>query len=239
MADKQIISRQSIQQLAQTLKTTFAKKAEVETKVSALETSVGQAIKDAKVDGNSIKLYTSKGTDGDAAVTLDLPAELVLDQAKTKFEGSFAWDAVTYPGTEDPGLNTKPVLVLAVKNGEENDTYSFLDMTKLVDVYTGGTGDNSTTVTVIGNEITVKVKVSSQDNNQLTVKEDGLYVPQPPDITGKADKVEDATEGNLVKLTAEGGLADATIAATDVLTVADVSDFSEAEITALLADEVE
>ena len=132
---------------------------------------------------------------GDAAFTFDFPKELFLDQVKTTFVPKFAFSAETYPDATDPKLAGKPVMVLAVK-GQNPDscTYSFLDMSALVDTYKAkATGkDASTTITVSGYEIEVKVNVSAAAGNALSLKADGLYV----DISGKADKVIELVKEN-------------------------------------------
>lgn len=132
---------------------------------------------------------------------------------KTTFVAKFKFDAATYPGATDPKLDGKPVMVLAVK-GENPDscTYSFLSMAALVDTYKAKAvgKDASTTVTIAGYEVDVKVNVSAAAGNALTLKDDGLYVPTPEevDISGKADKVTGATTGNLAALDGEGNLTD-------------------------------
>ena len=72
-------------------------------------------------------------------------------------------------------------------------------------------------MTVDGKEITVAVNVSKEADNALQVKEDGLYVPKAEvvDISGKADKVANATEGNLAGLDANGNLTDSGKKASD------------------------
>ena len=65
-----------------------------------------------------------------------LPKEQFLDLTKTKFVQSFAWSSTTYPGSTNPSLEGKPVLVLALKNSSDNTVaYSFLNMYELVDTY--------------------------------------------------------------------------------------------------------
>lgn len=119
----------------------------------------------------------------------------------------FAFSAETYPDATDPKLAGKPVMVLAVK-GQNPDscTYSFLDMSALVDTYKAkATGkDASTTVTIAGYEVDVKVNVSAAAGNALVLKDDGLYV----DISGKADKVKNATAGNFAALDESGNPTD-------------------------------
>ena len=157
--------------------------------------------------GNTVNFYTNTGMTGAAAFSMDFPTEMFLDQTKTAFVGKFKFSDTTYPGATDPKLDGKPVMVLAVK-GENPDscTYSFLNMAALVDTYAAKTTgkDASTTVTIAGYEVDVKVNVSAAAGNALVLKDDGLYA----DISGKADKVKNATVGNLAALDASGNLTD-------------------------------
>lgn len=181
--------------------------AKTKAEIDNINTDVSKAIKSLGVSGNTVSFYTSADKSGDAAFTFDFPKELFLDQVKTTFVPKFAFSAETYPDATDPKLAGKPVMVLAVK-GQNPDscTYSFLDMSALVDTYKAkATGkDASTTITVSGYEIEVKVNVSAAAGNALSLKADGLYV----DISGKADKVKNATAGNLAALDESGNLTD-------------------------------
>ena len=85
---------------------------------------------------------------------------------------------------------------------EDTITYSFLDMAALVDTYTAKEGDSTKILNISGYEI--EFKISKADNNALTVQNDGLHV----DISGKADRVQNATEGHLAGLDANGNLKD-------------------------------
>ena len=187
--------------------------AKTKAEIDNINTDVSKAIKSLGVSGNTVSFYTSAAPSGDAAFTFDFPKELFLDQAKTTFVPKFAFSTETYPGATDPKLDGKPVMVLAVK-GENPDscTYSFLSMAALVDTYKAKAvgKDASTTITIAGYEVDVKVNVSAAAGNALTLKDDGLYVPTPEevDISGKADKVTGATTGNLAALDGEGNLTD-------------------------------
>ena len=178
-----------------------------------------------------------------AAAVGDLPVEMFLDQAKTTFVGNFAFSAATYPGATDPSLDGKPVLVLALKGVNnatkaETTTYSFLNMQTLVDTYTAKAGASAQILSINGYEIEVKfdntlttsanglgVAVSAVANNAITKQADGLHV----DITGKADKVANATVGHVTGLDANGNLTDTGIAAADVITKADITTDAEVE----------
>lgn len=198
---------------------------------AAADKALAQAalgIKSGEIVNNTIKLYTSTNKSGSPAISFNIPEEMFLDQNKTKFVGNFQWSAETYPGSENPQLDGKPVFVLAVK-GDTTTTYSFLDMQTLVDTYTAGDGS----VTVSG--YTIKVAISAEANNILELKADGLYVPKPGtvDISGKADKVESATNGHLAGLDANGNLTDSGIAASEVLKGTAATD---AEVEAMLKE---
>lgn len=67
----------------------------------------------------------------------NLPEEQFLDLTKTEFVESFTWSSTTYPGSTNPNLNGKPVLVLALKDEDGNVAYSFINLEDLIDVYTG------------------------------------------------------------------------------------------------------
>mgnify|MGYP000065406071 CR=1 FL=1 len=200
---KQISTKTTIRNLTAEIKKTFVKK----DAFTPVETAANAAIKAVKVTGNTVNFYTNTGMTGAAAFSMDFPTEMFLDQTKTTFVAKFKFDAATYPGATDPKLDGKPVMVLAVKGqNPDNCTYSFLNMAALVDTYAAkATGkDASTTVTIAGYEIEVKVNVSATAGNALSLKSDGLYV----DISGKADKAKNATAGNFAALDGEGNLTD-------------------------------
>ena len=200
---KQISTKTTIRNLTAEIKKTFVKK----DAFTPVQTAANAAIKSLGVDGNTVNFYTSTDKSGTAAFSVDFPSELFLDQTKTTFVAKFKFDAATYPGATDPKLDGKPVMVLAVK-GENPDscTYSFLSMAALVDTYKAKvTGkDASTTVTIAGYEVDVKVNVSAAAGNALTLKDD----PEEVDISGKADKATGATTGNFAALDGEGNLTD-------------------------------
>ena len=140
-----------------------------------------------------------------------LPKEMFLDQSQTNFVQSFTFEQTTYPGATDPSLNGKPVMVLAVKgvdNSSPSDTskqtisYSFLDMSTLVDTYTTKAGITSQAFSIAGYEFEVHIDPSA--DNHLSVTTNGLMV----DVSDKADKVTGAVAGNIATLDANGNLVD-------------------------------
>ena len=157
------------------------------TELTAMKAVSASAIKYVSVANNTVSFFTTADGTGSAAFSFNFPNELVLDQLKTTFVSSFAFSAETYPGATNPSLEGKPVLVIAVKDttaaGVTTTTYSFLDMTSLVDIYTAA--DNSITI----NGYTVAVKINPDANNRLEVTSTGLKV----NVDDKADKVDRAT----------------------------------------------
>lgn len=199
---------EALKALAERVKKDYATKNEL----TPIAQSAAAAFKSGKVDGNTVSLFASTDMSGAAAFTFDFPAEMFLDQTKTEFVGKFAWSDTAYPGSTNPNLNGKPVMVLAVKGDDGSVTYSFLNMATLVDTYTSKVEgkDASTTIIIEGYEVEVKVNISADADNQLELKADGLYVAKPAsvDISGKADKVTGATAGNFAGLDENGNLTD-------------------------------
>ena len=198
----------SLKELAQRINTDFAKKSEL----TPIKNSADAAFKSGKVEGNKVQIFTTPDKTGAAAFEFDFPVEMVLDQAKTAFVPKFAWSAETYPGSTDPKLEGKPVMVLAVKGSDGSVNYSFMGMAALVDTYKAKVEgkDASTTVTISGYEVDVKVNISQDEGNALEARADGLYVPKPSavDLSGKADKVKSAVARNFAGLDAGGNLTD-------------------------------
>ena len=193
-----------------------------------VSSTAGDGIKYIAVSGNTVNFYKSSDGTGTPAFTVDFPRELFLDGTRTNFVSNFTFAASTYPGAVNPSLDGKPVLVLAVKgttdstNGTASDTitYSFLDMSTLVDTYKAKVGASSQILNISGYEIEVKfdttltatasdlgVAISAAANNAITKQSDGLHV----DMSGKVDKVADATQGNVVVFASDGSIADSEV----------------------------
>lgn len=124
---------------------------------------------------NTIKIYHTEDK-SDTPETISLPEEMFLDQAKTKFVNPFTWDEDTYPDSEDPDLDGKPVMVLAVK-GDDSVEYSFVSLESLMVVCTGENTATANTSVSADSKISVDINVSSAEDNALVTNEDGLCVP--------------------------------------------------------------
>jgi len=99
-------------------------------------TESAKAVKYLSVSGNTISFWKDENHTGTADFTVDFPVEYFLDQTKTTFVQSFAFETNStsnYPGATDPNLEGKPVMVLAVKGTDNSVNYSFVDLTALVD----------------------------------------------------------------------------------------------------------
>lgn len=186
--------------------------------LNALDTKISAAYRSLAVSGNTVNFYTTTDASGTPAASFDFPEEIFLDQLKTQLVPNFTFSTAAYPGATDPNLNGKPVLVLAVKGDATTNptlTYSFINVEALVDEYTAA--DNSINI----NGKTINVKLSATANNALTLQSDGLHV----DISGKADKVANATNGHFAGLDGNGNLTDSGVTvATDEDVAAMITD---------------
>ena len=161
----------------------LVKVGQLQTALTRVNSELGATFRSASVSGNTVSLFNTKDGTGDAAFTFDFPEEIYLSQTGTQIIENFSWSATAYPGTTNPNLNGKTVLVLAVKGNKASNafaSFSFVDLAKVIETITAG--DNSITV----NGYAVSVKVSAATGNLLEVKADGVYVGSD---TLKADKV--------------------------------------------------
>lgn len=173
-------------------------------KIDEIAIAGGEALKGVKSDGNTIQFYTDQAMEGSATFTIDLPEEYFLDQTKTVFVEAFTWSAETYPDSTNPELDGKPVLVLAVKSQDGSEvTYSFINLEKMIDVYTGGQTQTAT-IAVSGNEITATVRVSATAGNQIVTNEDGLFVAKTPDASAEQSGLMTAAQFTKLAGIAEG-----------------------------------
>lgn len=173
-------------------------------KIDEIATAGSEALKGVKSDGNTIQFYTDQAMEGSATFTIDLPEEYFLDQTKTVFVEAFTWSAETYPGSTNPELDGKPVLVLAVKSQDGPEvTYSFINLEKMIDVYTGGQTQTAT-IAVSGNEITATVRVSATADNQIVANKDGLFVAKTPDASAEQSGLMTAAQFTKLAGIAEG-----------------------------------
>ena len=183
-----------------------------------------KAVKSVSVSGRTLSFFTSEDGSGTALATIDIPKDLFLDQARTTFVNSFTFSAATYPGAVNPSLEGKPVFVLAVKGstdpaqGTASDTisYSFLDMSTLVDTYTVKSGDSTKIIVIAGRE--VEFKISATAGNILQANSDGLFA---------TNRLATFTAGNVVTSDSNGAPQDGGILASAILVDGDVATTNE------------
>ncbi|MBR0035731.1 MAG: hypothetical protein IJP54_08635 [Synergistaceae bacterium] len=205
--------------------------AELKQAATVFKLESDKAIKSLAVSGRTISFFTSENGTGTAVATVDIPKDLFLDQAKTTFVQNFTFSAATYPGAVNPSLDGKPVFVLAVKgstdpaNGTANDTisYSFIDVSALVDTYTTAAGTSSQVLTISG--YTVSFNISSTAGNIIKSDAGGLYA---------TNRLSSYTAGNIVTSDANGAPQDGGIPASTLLVNGDVA--TMAEINEMLAE---
>ena len=105
-------------------------------RLTALENT---AIKSVQVVGNALKFYSCAKADITQTTvpvdSFDIPEEIYLSQTGTDIIQNFTWSATTYPGSTDPNLDGKTVLVLAVRGDDATNPtvkYSFVNMSGLI-----------------------------------------------------------------------------------------------------------
>ena len=205
--------------------------ADLKQTAQAFKVESDKAVKYVAVSGNTISFFTSEDGTSTAAFTVDFPTELFLDQTRTQFVSNFTFSAASYPGAVNPSLDGKPVLVFAVKNttdrtsGTANDTfsYSFMDMSTLVDTYETAQGVSSQVLTING--YTVTFNISSTAGNIIKSDAGGIYA---------TNRLPSYTEGNIVTSDTNGAPQDGGIPASTLLVDGDVA--TSAEVAEMLAE---
>lgn len=205
--------------------------AELKQTAQAFKVESDKAIKYVAVSGNTVSFFTSEDGTSTAAFTVDFPTELFLDQTRTQFVPNFTFSAASYPGAVNPSLDGKPVLVFAVKNttdrtnGTASDTfsYSFMDMSTLVDTYTTAAGISSQVLTISGQTITFNISATA--GNIIRAENDGIYV---------TNRLASFTQGNIVTSDSNGAPHDGGILASTILVNGDIA--TTAEVTEMLGE---
>lgn len=160
-----------------------------------ISTESGKAVKAVGFSSDGLKMLLYKTVDkSDTPIEVDVPAELLkdwfFDVTKSGVVEKFAWSATTYPGTTDPSLDGKPVVVFALSKGDDT-SYSFASLESLIDTYEGENSTSATT-TVADGKIKAEVKISAKEGNGLSIDPEngGLYV-------NAADELEYATDDDI------------------------------------------
>lgn len=191
-------------------------------KISAAGGDAASAIKSVSLSGSTLSFFKDASPAADATpdFTVDLPAEYFVDQTRTKFAKDFNFATGGYTGATDPGLDGKPVMVLAVKGvdakGAETVTYSFIDLAALADTgkmdkQTGATEDNLVAFDASGNAAdsgiaktaVVQKKASATSGNFAAFDANGDVVDSG--LRFATDAEFDAMLADVGLLTVDGG----------------------------------
>ena len=180
--------------------------------------SLLNAFYDFDVVGGELRF---KNYTGNVVKIFNIPEEIFVKQLGTQPVRNFIWSDALYPNSTNPNLDGKFVITIHVTGDNANNPYEdwyFINLQDLIDVYVPA----DMSIAVVNNSISAGI--SSVAGNQLTKAVDGLLVAH--DNT-KADKVSNATNGNIVLFDASGNIADSGYSLLDVglNSSSDISDF--------------
>lgn len=190
------------------------------TKAVADATGAGNLIADVSynAEGNKLVLSMTDETTKNVPMT-GVAVDLVYDKATGKLQVKNASGDALGTGINldlerfvtEAGYDAATHKI-TLRFNDESDVLE-IDVADLVDTYTA---KNSGTIklTVTGNEFVAEAILAADEahaDNRLVKTDNGLYVA-PTDISGKIDKVEDATAGNVAVMTADGSVADGSVA---------------------------
>ena len=160
-------------------------------------------------------------SDYKAKVNLDASSDniLTLTSGGLLVDGSALQFDTSNLIAKDSSTTAGNIAVFDSEGGIADSTFSISEIAVTA-------SDSSVTIT----NYKVKANVSAVANNSLTLKNDGLHV----DISGKVDKVKNATAGNVPFLASDGTLTNSTVVGADILFK--VSDATEGNVPILNSD---
>lgn len=133
--------------------------------------------------------------------------DIVVDIPKDNFvrDGRYEAEYDLPDGSKGAAI----VLVIDNEDSDSDQTTKeiVIPATGLIDEYTGGDTDTVKVTVSEGNEITATVVIDPVAGNALVATASGLKV----DISGKADKIANATAGNVVVADEYGNIADGSV----------------------------
>ena len=133
-------------------------------------------------------------------VTRKLTIPIVGDSA---LEINFAKDTAVTAGKYNEDTNEIWLTLAEDKTFTDESKLIKIPAQGLIDIYTGKETSTTTTTVSDTNEISVDVKVSAENGNSLSIKEDGLYVNVPSDAN-KLDKVATGHVDEIITANADG-----------------------------------
>lgn len=181
-------------------------------KIASLPTAVG--VTNIESAGNGKLSITKNGITSDVTMngTVYSPIwdsanyKLTLPIAgSTALEINFAKDSVVRGGKYN--ADTQEIWLTTAEDGSyaDEDYVIKIPATDLIDIYTGKATSTATTTVSSDNDISVDIKISSESNNAIQTKEDGLYVPSI-DISDKMDTIKTTNPDEVVITNANGNV---------------------------------
>ena len=144
------------------------------------------------VVGNTVQFFASTDHTGDPLFTFDFAEEIFLDQTVTSLVENFTWSAATYPGSTNPNLDGKTVLVLGVKGDKETNPtvkYSFVSLENLI------------------KDLMPKI-TNPTEGNIPQIQSDGTLGNSTVPLANVLQKVANPTQGHVAIINSDGTIAD-------------------------------
>lgn len=192
-----------------TVPTTKAVAAYVTNKIADVVGGVGTFVTDVTYTSASGTLSVAKGGE---------PVDTVLTGVVNHPTYTASTRTITLPVFGEDALVIELGRDAFVESGSYNETDKTIDLVltsgdkvsipagSLIDIYTGLATPSASVTVSADNKISVNVKVSASADNQITIEEDGLYVPLPDAYTKK--EIDDKLKVVNDTVTAHTGNAD-------------------------------
>ena len=168
------------------------------TSISYLENGELSVTKDGETSTIPLNGMTYSPTYDEITRKLTIPIV-----GSSALEINFAKDTAVTAGKYNEDTNEIWLTLAEDKTYTDESKLIKIPAQGLIDIYTGKETSTTTTTVSDTNEISVDVKVSAENGNSLSIKEDGLYVNVPSDAN-KLDKVATGHVDEIITANADG-----------------------------------
>ena len=177
--------------------------------------SSGQTVHTLSWDSAEHILTITKGDDSTETITFDgLGVSLNYVAATGKLQlldasGNAIGDAINLDlerFVSSGEYDDESRSIILYFDAEKTDSVT-IPVGDLVDTYEAEGDGKALELTVEGHTVKGSIKISTAEGNAITADENGLYVTTP-DVSGKMDKVTDATSGNIAVFGDDGQVVD-------------------------------
>ena len=168
------------------------------TSISYLENGELSVTKDGETSTIPLNGMTYSPTYDEITRKLTIPIV-----GSSALEINFAKDTAVTAGKYNEDTNEIWLTLAEDKTFTDESKLIKIPAQGLIDIYTGKETSTTTTTVSDTNEISVDVKVSAENGNSLSIKEDGLYVNVPSDAN-KLDKVATGHVDEIITANADG-----------------------------------